>query len=417
MNTYAYAIIGLTAIVAVLVGFLTFAVFRLASGVRDTRRNLGSGGTESAFLTATLQEALGKLKAQEQAMSARATASERLSGQLVESLTAGLLVTDEKNRITILNPAARRMLAFSADQAGRDLRASLAAVSPLADVVEECAATGETIVRRTLILPVASRDTYFGVTAAPLGDPREKHGVICLFTDLTNIRDLEQLLRTRDTLARLGELTAGIAHEFRNGLATIHGYSRLIDPNELPDRYRPYIEGIRGETDALRAVVTNFLNFARPEQVNLTDVDPGVVIRRAVDDIRHELPEDTTVTIEGEFATIDGDEMLLRQVFTNLLRNAAEAAAAMPRKPSILVTGTVDESRTQVVICVDDNGPGIPEDNREMVFRPFFTTRARGTGLGLAIVQKIVVTLDGRVTVESAPLGGARFRLVFRHVG
>lgn len=88
VNTYAYALIGFTAIVAVLVGFLSFALFRLASGVRDTRRHLGPGAAEAAFLSAALQEAVGKLKAQEQAMSARAAASEQLSGQLVESLTA-----------------------------------------------------------------------------------------------------------------------------------------------------------------------------------------------------------------------------------------------------------------------------------------------------------------------------------------
>src|SRR5574339_1254096 len=111
---------------------------------------------------------------------------------------------------------------------------------------------------------------YLGVTASPIRDEEGRaHGVICLFTDLSEVMDLEEQLRLKDSLARVGELTAGIAHEFRNGLATIHGYSRLLDPARLPEEYAPYVEGIRAETEAMREVVTNFLNFARPEQVNL----------------------------------------------------------------------------------------------------------------------------------------------------
>src|ERR671920_2582982 len=91
-------------------------------------------------------------------------------------------------------------------------------------------------------------------------------GVICLFTDLSRVVGLEEQLRLKDALARLGELTAGLAHEFRNGLATIHGYARLLDPQSLPDQARTCVEGIRAETIALGEVVTNFLRFARPDQ-------------------------------------------------------------------------------------------------------------------------------------------------------
>ena len=103
------------------------------------------------------------------------------------------------------------------------------------------------------------------MTVSPLFDERgELHGAICLFSDLTAVKDLEQQLRLKDSLATVGELTAGIAHEFRNGLATIHGYSKLFDLNALPPPYRPYVEGIRAEAESLGQVVTNFLNFARP---------------------------------------------------------------------------------------------------------------------------------------------------------
>ncbi len=236
-------------------------------------------------------------------------------------------------------------------------------------------------------------------------------GVICLFSDLTAVVELEEQLRLKETLARLGELTAGIAHEFRNGLATIHGYSRLIDLQELPPKYQPYVEGIRQETEALGQVVTNFLNFARPEQVTLAPVDPGIVATKAADDLQHELPAGTKVSVSGEFAVIQGDEVLLRQMFGNLIRNAAEACDAAGVPPAIGISGAVDDRTCRIVVA--DNGPGIPPHSRERIFQPFFTTRSRGTGLGLAIVQKIVVMHSGKVTVQNPTIAGARIELVF----
>ena len=113
---------------------------------------------------------------------------------------------------------------------------------------------------------------------------------MCLFTDLTEIVDLEEQLRLKDSLARLGELTAGIAHEFRNGLATIHGYSRLLDPERLPVEFKPYVQGIRDEADALGEVVTNFLNFAKPTELALAPVDMRAIVERAADEIREKRP-------------------------------------------------------------------------------------------------------------------------------
>jgi len=412
VSQYGYALIGFTALVAVVVGFLTFAMLRLAAGVRDTRRHLGAGSGETAFLTAALHDAVAKLKAQEQATSARAEASERLSSQIVNSLTAGLLVVDAGHRVKILNPAGRRLLGISDEPLDQDVRAIVA--PPLLAVIDECVANAQPIVRRSVAMPATSRATHFGVTVSPLSGASGDGGAICLFSDLTTVFDLEEQLRIKETMARLGELTAGIAHEFRNGLATIHGYGRLIDPREVPTKYVPYVEGIRQETEALGAIVTNFLNFARPEQVTLTPVELNSVIRRAADDVRHELPEGATVDIDGQFGTVAGDEVLLRQVFANLLRNATEASASIAITPIIHVRGYVDAPGTGCRVLIDDNGPGIPADLRDKVFRPFFTTRSRGTGLGLAIVQKIVLTVGGRVAVDASPSGGARFQLTFR---
>jgi two-component system sensor histidine kinase PilS (NtrC family) len=177
----------------------------------------------------------------------------------------------------------------------------------------------------------------------------------------------------------------------------------------VPPKYRPYIEGIRQETDALRHVVTNFLNFARPEQVTLSRVDLGSVARRTADDLRHELPPGTSLTVTGAFGDVQGDELFLRQVIGNLVRNAAEACAEAGIVPTIAIRGQVDDTTRTSRLIVEDNGPGVPEEARERIFQPFFTTRSRGTGLGLAIVQKIIVMHNGRVTLDAGEGGGARF--------
>ena len=159
-------------------------------------------------------------------------------------------------------------------------REVLAGAEALAGVVDECLRSGKAIVRRTVPMPGAGRASHLGVTVSPIREEGgSAHGAICLFTDLTEVMELEEQLRLKDSLARLGELTAGIAHEFRNGLATIHGYGRLLDLDQLPPEFRPYVEGIRGETEALGQVVTNFLNFAKPTELVLTPVDMRVDCR------------------------------------------------------------------------------------------------------------------------------------------
>jgi two-component system, NtrC family, sensor histidine kinase HydH len=422
-----YALIGLTLTVAVLAAILTFALLRFVAAARATRSPRRGGG-ETALLSAALEEAVARLRTQEQAMNARAAASEELSGQIVDSLTSGLLVVDRSGRVEMMNLAARRLLGVTRGAAGSDYHQVLASAPPLVEVIAESLATGRAIVRRAIQLPETLPVLHLGVTVSPLtrtvegsgpadttdpGSASTFQGVICLFADLTNVVELEEQLRLKDSLARVGELTAGIAHEFRNGLATIHGYSRLIDPDALPAPYKAYIEGIRQEAEALGKVVTNFLSFARPEQVVFARVDLGAVATRAADDLRHELPPGTSIDLKGQFGIIQGDDVLLRQMFSNLVRNAGEACQAARITPSIVIAGDVDADQRLLRVVVSDNGPGIRDALRARIFQPFFTTRAQGTGLGLAIVQKVVVTHGGKIAAGSSPTGGASFEMTF----
>lgn len=403
MNATSWALLGLTLIVAMLVGLLAFAVLRLGAAFRGTRRAERAGGGASLLLTSAMEDAITRLKAQERATAARAEASERLSLEIVASLTSGLVVVDGTGRVQTVNPAARRILRLDDSERVPD-GALLDAVPALGAVIQESLRTSHPVLRRTLALERSGGSMRLGVSVSPIAAERASSGAICLFSDLTDVFALEEQLRLKEALARLGELTAGLAHEFRNGLATIHGYARLMDPAALPAAQRPYIEGIRAETQALGEIVSRFLSFAGPYPLALAPVDLRAIVGRAAEDAPA-----AQLTIAGEFVSVDADEVLLRQAIGNLFRNSVEACGALGRTAHIDVRAQVDRAHGVVHLTLADNGPGIAPDALPRIFQPFFTQRPGGTGLGLAIVQKVIVSHNGRVSAANRLEGGALF--------
>ena len=114
---------------------------------------------------------------------------------------------------------------------------------------------------------------------------------------------------------------------------------------------------------------------------------------------------------DGEFTTIEGDEVLLRQAFSNLLRNAVEACASASVVPAVAIESELDRAGKISRLSVIDNGPGIDPSARDRIFQPFFTSKRNGTGLGLALVQKIIVFHNGRIGIGTSPQGGARLQI------
>lgn len=404
----------LTAAVVTLCAVLFVAVRRLFSAARGGTRQQAGPERDAALLSFALEEAIARLKQQERETAERAAASERLSEQIISSLASGLLVVGRDGAVRIVNPTARRLLNLQ-DPIEQGDHHSVINEPSLSQIIDECLSTGRSILRRTVRLPDGrSAATRLGVTVSPLFDGASHlNGAVCLFADVTPVQQLEEQLRMKESLATVGELTAGIAHEFRNGLATIHGYSKLLDPSQLPESARPYVEGIRAEAVSLGEVVTNFLNFARPAQLALSDVDLRALCARAVEDARVDArTHGGDIELRGEFGEIQGDDVLLRQAFSNLLRNAIEACVGASVAPHVVVEASVDRAKGTCTVTVDDNGPGVPVASRERIFQPFFTSKGHGTGLGLSLVQKIVVSHNGRVAAGASPGGGARLQVV-----
>jgi signal transduction histidine kinase len=230
---------------------------------------------------------------------------------------------------------------------------------------------------------------------------------------------LYQQMKERDRLATLGEMSAGLAHEIRNPLAAIKGAIQYLDPSKLPPDDREFLEIMVDEVDRLNTVVTQFLDYSRPLRPSLAPTDVNEVITRTFKLLQAERPEDVSLSLElAEWVPrVQADAEQLRQVFLNLALNAFQA---MPKGGRLTVSTYASRDEVSfwreggrrgdlVEIRFRDSGPGIPDDARESIFVPFYTTKEKGTGLGLAICQRIIKAHQGSIVVHSSPGEGAEF--------
>jgi len=333
-----------------------------------------------------------------------------LQGPLVDNLLSGVVVADAGGTVTALNTAGQRILGVTlADAQGKHYRQVVGRSEEMVRLMDGCL---QDRVGRSRVL-VRLRDGkggsgHLGASVSPLEpDSTGAAGVLCIFSDLTQIRQVEERVRLRENLAEVGHQSAGIAHEVRNALATILGYARLA-ARAPAEEAREHASAIGQEVQSIQAVLTDYLQFARPLSLNLERLQLGDLAREVVVDLLRESGgEGASVQVSGEFGEVEGDELLLRQAIGNLVRNGREAAGADGR---VALVGRTLAPDGEVVLEVYDDGPGLPEEiDVEELFRPFYTTKRDGTGLGLSMVRKTVVYHDGEITVDRGPWGGARF--------
>jgi signal transduction histidine kinase len=373
---------------------------------------------DPAFAAASMQAVIQRLKEQEKelerlhrAEKERAQQTERLSEAVTRNMPTGLLLIGATGLITIANPAARQVLGIEA-LGYRRYGEALGEDSPLTALLARSLASADTFQREELnhVTP-SGAVRRLGVTISPVfhppGDPHAKvSGAVCLLTDLTEMTELQRQMRLKENLAALGEMAAGIAHEFKNALATISGYAQMIRSEAQKPELAENAQKIIQQTQALSHVVTEFLRFSRPLDVTLGEVDVRALLSRVAEEAATAMPG-VDFQVTGHFEVCPGDEGLLRQAFLNLARNAGEAANAQSPPGQVRIAGEISGQRQRVAF--EDNGSGIPEADLSKIFLPFYTTKADGTGLGLALVQKIVLHHGGTVEARNRPGGGAEF--------
>ncbi|HEV7905395.1 MAG TPA: ATP-binding protein [Pyrinomonadaceae bacterium] len=382
---------------------------------------------ETEFVLETFQAVVAQLRAQQRELeklsaqaSARAASAEMFNERVVASVPSGLVAFDASGLATVINPPARALLEVQSNATGQHLSTLLRLSPELTNLVERCLRTGELYRREEVAATTGEgRVRRLGVTVAPV-DPQAgnggAHGALCLLTDITEVAQLREALALKRNLESLGEMSAGLAHEFKNALATLHGYAQLLQNLELDERGQSASSALLQEVRSLTQMVTAFLNFARPQPLQLAEVS----IRELLADCASELQpfyEARRVSFElsGEFPIVRADELMLRQALLNLLRNAAEAfedSEQAERRVSVQgYVETGDGGKNWFVLSVEDTGTGISESELQRIFIPFFTTKSKGHGIGLALAHRVVTEHGGTLTAANAPAGGAVFTL------
>ncbi len=230
------------------------------------------------------------------------------------------------------------------------------------------------------------------------------------------LRRAEADARRSERLAALGQLSAGLAHEIRNPLGVIKGSAEILsqklrDSQPLESELAGYISS---EVNRLNALVARFLDFARPQNLDLHPHNIVEILDRALASAQIQSPH-PDVRIERRYASnlpeILADDEFCERVFANLILNAFQAMDGKPGLLRLSISPESSHGTAGVIVTVEDTGPGVPAALREQIFNPFFTSKKDGVGLGLAIVAKIVDDHRGWIRLESDSAPGARFRV------
>jgi two-component system sensor histidine kinase PilS (NtrC family) len=357
-------------------------------------------GVLSFILGDQLQRAAHSLATERRAVADLVT----LHQDIVRSLSSGLVTVDPQWRVLTINQAATDILGIDAASAvGSDMERLLPGLR---------SKVGERdprlpLRRADLELVRGERTLVVGISVSPLRDVHDAVvGRVINFQDLTELRRMEQQMRRAERMATLGQLSAGIAHEIRNPLASISGSIELLRQGHAASEEDDALMAIvNREIDRLNSLITDLLDWANPRPPQIVELDLAVLVDETVRVFRQDKSTGVEVELSAPPALVmAGDAAKLRQVVWNLLRNAAEAAAAGGGHVAVAVGGGAETAE----VAISDDGAGIPREHLSRVFDPFFTTKKRGTGLGLATCHSIVTDHGGTLDVTSNAGGGTR---------
>jgi two-component system, NtrC family, sensor histidine kinase PilS len=331
---------------------------------------------------------------------------------IFQSVDTGLIAFDRAHRITAFNRAAEEITGVPATQAiGHSSETLMGAAVPLAAI--EAAIEGnprasvrhETVLRRPDNSTVPVRMTFSALRSGE----GVRLGLIGACEDLSKIRAMESRMRQADRLATLGRMSANIAHEIRNPLASLTGAIEVLtSPNTAEDARERLSQIVARESERLNHIIKNFLEYARPAPLSIVTFDVAAAAEEVLLLLEHRASEGSLKVIREFRPSLlwPVDAQQFRQILWNLCLNAVEA---MPEGGELRVAAVVRGDTLE--ITVTDTGEGIAAGDVSHVFEPFFSTKSEGTGLGLALVHRVVQEHGGEIDVRSAPGLGTTFTL------
>jgi PAS domain S-box-containing protein len=427
--------------VAGAVMLVVLGYYSVRTVIRRQRFPARPGGPldETSSMITTFHERVRQLKDKEAELErSRAQAEQRAeeiesyNENILQSVTSGVITFNPDHVITTFNHTAERILGLSSSEAvGKSCEEVFGSQSNIVQLLDQALSRQSTITRQELRIARPSREKldsrriWVGVSTSLLRDHHDALiGTTFVFTDLTEIKSLQEQIELKRRLTVLGEMSAGIAHEFRNYMGSVMGFAKLLS-KKLPasggaDSGQEMIESIMRELSAMNQLIEQLLSFGRHAELHLEPVALEPLIRRLLDHL--------IAPIEGTkprvvfsfppvFPEVRMDEVLMRQALGNLFQNAIEA---MPQGGELQVRAAVLERsdpagtgrhQKELWLEIRDAGVGIPKDKLDKIFLPFFTTKEKGTGMGLALVHKIVLSHGGRLEVDSLESRGTTFRI------
>lgn len=325
---------------------------------------------------------------------------------ILESLTTGVVVADLEGKIATLNRCAEGLLGCSQGAAfGRPVETVLPGVV-------SCGAE-EPVGRKGRKIRINER--IIEVVGSPMkAKDGGVMGRVLILRDVTRIEKLEEMAKRTEKFAAMGEMAATIAHEIRNPLGSIELFASLLMKDSRGEKERERLTQILSAVKGMDNKISNLMLFTRNHNPLMRPVDLHGVLREVIG-FSEQIVRRKGISLSAKYAggrpCILGDVEMLKQVFLNLVLNAVQA---MPGGGRLGIETFLDRSGPESVadIRISDTGIGIPEENLQKIFDPFFTGREEGTGLGLAIVHNIVDTHRGSIDVESGS-GGTIFRIAF----
>ena len=343
------------------------------------------------------------------------------TNEILKHMKSGLITVDAWGRIVYFNRSAEEILGYAeAEVKGKDCREAFQERMPeLAEKILQVIKYSQEDSRGFLYINGKSRQKIpIGISTSFLGDKKGGvRGVIAIFQDITEAMKLEEKMRVSDRLAAVGELSAGIAHEIRNPLASISGSVEVLkDELSLSEENQKLLDLIIKETGRLNQILADFLEYARIGPALLSKVELVHLIDEVIQIVQKHPSFKPVISItkslSSETLHVLGEENQIKQILLNLMVNALEAMEE--RGGGIQITDKSLHQMDQyyfgeeeaeesdwIPIALIDQGKGMTEEQKEKIFSPFYSTKKSGTGLGLAIVQRLVNNLGGRIEFRS----------------
>ncbi len=375
-----------------------------------------------AFLSGFLAEKLRRKGEELESTSRRLRKVQLDTDDILANMNSGLVTVDGEGIIQHFNRAAEKILGLEASQIkNKPFEQVFGEQNRELGVALNSALERGVVNSRTELMAVSrqGRSMPLGISTTLLGvGEGERGGVIAVFQDLTEAKELEQRAREADRLAVLGQLSAAIAHEIRNPLAAISGSIEVLSESlQLAGEEQKLMGLVTRESDRLNRIITDFLLYARIRPADKTVVDVVKLVNETLILVRNHADFHDGIEIVNEaevhkaYALADQDQV--RQIFLNIAINALQAMShggrlvvGLVEGPSRAGTRGKDE---MVKVFFQDTGVGIPAGELKSIFEPFYSSKKGGTGLGLSIAQRIVENNGGKLEVESHKGKGTTF--------